>query len=690
MTGRSRPNGRPPWERAARGTLRGAGVRHSPLPMVEDSNSERQVVGDRYVLERRLAGGGMGTIWVALDPKLQRRVALKLMAAHCAPAPLARQQFEWEAQAIARLQNPHVIQVHDCDLSGETPYIVMEWLVGEDLEALLNRRGRLSLAMVERLVTQTARALTAAHAAGVIHRDLKPANLFLARTEHGEQVKVLDFGLALLMSGGAARPHPEEEMAGTPRYMSPEQLRGLAPRLDHRCDLWALAVVAYRALTGQHPFPLESLRQMRLGNVPPPPATPSSLAPELGTEVDAFFARALDVDPARRFQSAHELASALTHAVDAGRPSRPAKILVVDDEPDIVVLMEQSFRKQIRRSVYQFLFAADGEEALEELRQHPDIEVVLCDINMPRMDGLTFLSRVGEISALTRVVIVSAYGDMSNIRTAMNRGAFDFITKPIDFPDLEATLVKTLKHVRELRRTVRYTEENGLLRMFVPGAVLERLPPLLQGSDAMAGEWVDGTVVFIDVDAFTPVLHQEAPPESLRRLNANFEAIVPELLARGGIVDKFMGDAVMAVFRGPGHVDLALEACHAIHRQLGTLASRGGEGAPYAHGVCMGLDSGDLVAGSVGAKASGRLDFTVLGDVVNTAARLAVRAGRGQVLVSGRAQARAASRVHLVPVETGLFELARDEGHGPPGTEDATAFLAPATAAKGRGTTRGG
>jgi class 3 adenylate cyclase len=618
--------------------------------MEEHGMSEPQIVGGRYVLERKLAGGGMGTIWVALDPKLQRRVALKLMAAHCAPSPFGRQQFEWEAQAIARLQNPHVIQVHDCDLGGETPYIVMELLEGEDLEALLNRRGRLSLAMVDRLLTQVCRALTAAHAAGVIHRDLKPANLFLARTAHGEQVKVLDFGLALLMSGGKAEPHPEEEMAGTPRYMSPEQLRGVDPRLDHRCDLWALAVVAYRALTGQHPFPLESLRQMRLGNVPPPPATPSSVAPELGAEIDAFFARALDPEPAKRFQSAHELASAFTARVAAGRPSRPAKVLVVDDEPDVVVLMEQSFRKQIRRSVYQFLFAADGEEALEELRQHPDVEVVLCDINMPRMDGLTFLSRVGEVSSLTRVIIVSAYGDMNNIRTAMNRGAFDFVTKPIDFPDLETTLVKTLKHVRELRSTVRSTEENGLLRMFVPGGVLERLPPLLQGSDAMAGEWVEGTVAFIDVDAFTPVLQREQPLESLRRLNANFEAIVPEVLARGGTVDKFVGDAVMAVFRGPGHAEQAQDACLAIRRQLLTLAARGGEGAPYAHGVCIGLDSGDLVLGSVGAKASGRLDYTVLGEVVNTAARLASLAERGQVLVSGRARERAGAPFEYSPL----------------------------------------
>ncbi|WP_342381764.1 response regulator [Myxococcus stipitatus] len=657
--------------------------------MNEQDLSQPRVIGGRYVLERMLAGGGMGTVWVAMDPKLQRRVALKLMASHCAPTTHSLRQFEWEAQAIARFQSPHVIQVHDCDLAGETPYIVMELLEGEDLESLLNRRGRLSLAMVERLLAQASHALTAAHAAGVIHRDLKPANLFLSRSASGEVVKVLDFGLALLTQGGAAQPHPDEEMAGTPRYMSPEQLRSLSPRLDHRCDLWALAVVAYRALTGQHPFPLESLRQMRLGNKPPPAVPPSTLVPELGAEVDAFFARALDLEPSARFQSAHELSSAFSARVEAGRPFRPAKVLVVDDEPDVAVMMEQSFRKQIRRSVYQFLFAADGEEALEELRQHPDTAVVLCDINMPRMDGLTFLSRVGEVSALVRVVIVSAYGDMSNLRTAMNRGAFDFITKPIDFPDLEATLVKTLKHVRELRRTVRYTEENGLLRMFVPGGVLERIPPMLQGTEAMAGEWVEGTVVFIDVDGFTPVLRQEAPPESLRRLNANFEAIVPEVLARGGTVDKFVGDAVMAVFRGPEHVDRALEACLAIRRQLEILALKGGATAPYAHGVCMGLDSGDLVAGSIGAKASGRLDYTVLGDAVNTAARLASLAGRGQVLLSDRTRTRAREPYVYAPLgeqqlpgtalSLTVFELLRGEGARAVAPEDTTPLVGPAS-----------
>src|SRR5215468_10604984 len=118
----------------------------------------------------------------------------------------------------------------------------------------------------------------------------------------------------------------------------------------------------------------------------------------------------------------------------------PAKILVTDDEPDLELLVGQRFRKQIRAKEYEFTFARNGVEALEKLEADKEIRVVVTDLNMPVMDGLTLLARIGELPRILRVVIVSAYGDMQNIRTAMNRGAFDFLTKPIDFADLEVTL----------------------------------------------------------------------------------------------------------------------------------------------------------------------------------------------------------------------------------------------------------
>ena len=117
-----------------------------------------------------------------------------------------------------------------------------------------------------------------------------------------------------------------------------------------------------------------------------------------------------------------------------------SKILVVDDEPDLEDLVVQRFRRSIRKGEYEFKFASDGVEALQVLKADPGIDIVLSDINMPRMDGLTLLSHLGEMNMPLRAVIVSAYGDMENIRTAMNRGAFDFVTKPIDFEDLKARL----------------------------------------------------------------------------------------------------------------------------------------------------------------------------------------------------------------------------------------------------------
>jgi serine/threonine protein kinase/class 3 adenylate cyclase len=588
-------------------------------------------IGGRYILERRIAGGGMGAIWLALDMQLQRHVALKLLADHRLPSPEARRRFAQEAKAIARLHNPHVVQIHDYGVDGDVPYIIMERLDGEDLEELITRRQRLTPAAVVPLLNQIARALTAAHAAGVIHRDLKPANLFLARIDGEEKVKVLDFGLALLDIDAEAS-HPGKELAGTPRYMSPEQMRS-APGLDHRSDLWSLAVVLYRLLTGQFPFSADALEALRSGTSSPTATPPSSVVPELGAQMDAFFARALAADPTQRFSSARDLATAFSALVLTGQPSRAAKILVVDDEPDMGLVMQQRFRKQIQDSVYEFIFAVNGEEALERLRQHPDTDVVLSDLNMPKMDGLTFLARVGEVHPLVKVIIVSAYSDMSNIRTAMNRGAFDFLVKPINFQDLKTTLEKTLKHVGELRRMLRSTEENDLLRMFVHGGVVERVLSAVRTPMGVAGEKVEATVAFIDVKDFTPVTRSEHPETAFRRLNANFEVIVPELTSRGGVVDKFVGDAVMAVFRGQGHLGRAIDACLAARQQLRAMAFRGGDQSPYTHGVCMGLASGELLSGSIGAQALGRLDYTVLGDVVNTAAWLASLAGKDQLFI---------------------------------------------------------
>jgi class 3 adenylate cyclase len=216
----------------------------------------------------------------------------------------------------------------------------------------------------------------------------------------------------------------------------------------------------------------------------------------------------------------------------------------------------------------------------------------------------------------------------------MNRGAFDFLVKPIDFEDLEATIKKTLHRVAELRTTARRAEENDALRMFVSPSLVERIRSAAPDAGGSGEE--PGTVAFIDIAGFRAAAAKASPEDAIRTLNANFEVMLPEITERGGVVDKFLGDAVMAIFRGEGHVARALEACTAVRDGLHALALRAGEGSPFAHGVSIGVDMGTMISGEIGSRACGRLDYTVLGEVVGTAAHLEWLARKNQILVTGR------------------------------------------------------
>ena len=289
----------------------------------------------RYVVQRRLATGGMGEVWIAQDEQLQRRVAIKLMHPSEEPSHAGLERFEREARMIARLQHSHVVQVYDFGRSDDgTPYIVMELLDGEDLRRLLERSRPMSLAAVVPLVVQAAKGLHAAHRAGIVHHDLKPANLFLARQGGEQSLKVLDFGIATMLQADAA--DGRSTWAGSPAYMSPEQLRG--DPIDHRTDLWSLAVVAYEALAGVSPFTGAGLTELRARILRERPLPPSHHVEGLGPDVDAFFARALAKDPRARFSSALELAaafSALEHPESGRDPSvvglvRGADMMIYD------------------------------------------------------------------------------------------------------------------------------------------------------------------------------------------------------------------------------------------------------------------------------------------------------------------------------------------------------------------------
>ncbi len=307
-----------------------------------------------------------------------------------------------------------------------------------------------------------------------------------------------------------------------------------------------------------------------------------------------------------------------------------AKILVVDDEPDLELLIKQKFRKQIREQQYEFYFGQNGQVALEIIAEQPDLDMVLSDINMPVIDGLTLLTKISETRPLLKSVMISAYSDMGNIRTAMNRGAFDFLTKPINFDDLEITIQKTLAHAKQMRKTITAIKENNILKMYVDANVLNFMNRQEFESAVIANETIEATVVFMDICGFTTISETEQPDTVVALINNYFDVMVKEIIAQEGIVDKFMGDCVMAIFKGKYHLDRAIEASLGVRNQISTIKGH----SDFMPKVSIGVKSGDMISGNIGSVTLKRLDYTVIGDTVNTAQRLETVAQAGQIVVA--------------------------------------------------------
>jgi len=311
-----------------------------------------------------------------------------------------------------------------------------------------------------------------------------------------------------------------------------------------------------------------------------------------------------------------------------------AKILVVDDEADLELLVKQKFRRKIRENIYEFVFAQNGEEALQKVKEHPDLDIILSDINMPVMDGLTLLSRLPEANPILKAVVVSAYGDMQNIRTAMNRGAFDFVCKPVDFEDLDLTMEKTILYVKQLQDTMKAIKENNILKMYVDENVLNFMTHKEFESSLLKNEVVEATVMFIDICGFTAITEQVAANAVINLLNGLFDKIVKEIIAQGGHVDKFMGDAIMAVFRGDYHLDRAIDAALAVREQLKNTEPIVTGDKLYKPEVSIGINSGEMVSGNIGSASLKRLDYTVIGDAVNLSQRLQSVAKANQIIIT--------------------------------------------------------
>ena len=311
-----------------------------------------------------------------------------------------------------------------------------------------------------------------------------------------------------------------------------------------------------------------------------------------------------------------------------------AKILVVDDEADLELLIKQKFRRKIRENVYEFVFAKNGEDALLKILDHPDIDVILSDINMPVMDGLTLLTKLTESNPILKTVMVSAYGDMQNIRAAMNLGAFDFVCKPVDFEDLDVTIEKTMTHVRQMRRTLTAIKENNILKMYVDENVLNFMSSKEFEKSLLENETIQATVIFLDICGFTKISENVAADKVVTTINTLFDLIVKEVIAQNGHVDKFMGDAVMAVFRGKYHLDRAIDAALAAREGIKKVQGLSANGIHYQPELSIGINSGEMISGNIGSASLKRLDYTVIGDAVNLAQRLQSTAKAGQIIIT--------------------------------------------------------
>ncbi|APR77678.1 serine/threonine protein kinase [Minicystis rosea] len=278
------------------------------------------MIAGKYRLLRELAQGGMGAVWVAHHLGLDEDVAIKFMSAALPEPADARARFAREARAAARLRGPHVVQILDHGVDGDMPYLVMELLHGEHLGERLRREGRLSLAATVSIADQMATALSRAHRAGIVHRDLKPANIFLAHDDDDEVVKLLDFGIAKEMGRAIGDVTHTDVLIGSPQYMSPEQARG-ARDVDPRADLWSFGAILFRAITGSPAFEGSTAVDVIVRICAGAPPLPSQVLPGLPVELDAFFRRALDREPGRRFASAREMADVFAALVGQRDPS---------------------------------------------------------------------------------------------------------------------------------------------------------------------------------------------------------------------------------------------------------------------------------------------------------------------------------------------------------------------------------
>ncbi len=373
------------------------------------------VLEGAYRVTRLIGEGGMGAVYEAVQLRLNKRVAVKLMARELAANREALARFHREAEITSHLGHPHLVTVIDFGTaeSGE-PYLVMEHLDGEDLDHRLRREGRLSVETAVHVVRQVASALNAAHDQGIVHRDLKPGNIFLSQIP-GEPdfVKVLDFGISK-MKAARTQLTSASAVMGTPNYMSPEQASGMVEEIDHHADQWALGCIAWEMLLGRGPFVADDAGALFYQIIHQDPHPLAPRVPGLPADVEPVLRRALNKQPAGRFPSMRDFARAFeAAALGRSADATPAPVLVSVVSPSNATIGFSETRIQGASPLQPAVRKPKPEPMLEVVEREPVAEVVR-SARKPEVDTLQAIDDPVRVPLLNRIkpvyAIVAATG----------------------------------------------------------------------------------------------------------------------------------------------------------------------------------------------------------------------------------------------------------------------------------------
>jgi serine/threonine-protein kinase len=403
-----------------------------------------------YYIDHLVAAGGMGEVYAARHPALDRKVALKVLHAHVAAQPEALARFRREALVLARLEHPHAVRLYDFIESGPRPFLVMELVEGQSLDAALRDWGPLPFEDVAQVAQQVLEVLEVAHAQGIVHRDLKPANVMLDATHAGVFVRVVDFGIALLQVGptAGARLTVDGQVPGTAAYMSPEQVNGEA--LDARSDLYSLACVLFALLTGRPPFEsAQAVNVLTAHLFREPPMLEEVAKVKVPPAWQSVLRRSLSKPREARFSSAREMRVAFEEALREGSRGERERAPELDlphefiaaqaDDPPVAVQMGGA------SSADQQLLA----EALAGIGATVTTELLTAKVVvLGGADGEAALARAEQVrssNAGAQVLLCGDEQDFSLMTRALQRGVFDFIPMPLERGDVGRRVVRALK-----------------------------------------------------------------------------------------------------------------------------------------------------------------------------------------------------------------------------------------------------